>query len=327
MSEFLTIGEPMVVLASQNIDSDLTDIDYFKKSLAGAELNVAVGVSRLGHSAQYISAVGEDPFGKYIQKAIKNNNINTDYLVKDADRWTGFYLKQSVSHGDPNLYYYRKNSAAANLNPSIIEKINLEKTKIAHLSGIFAALSASDLISYKKLNQRLLEKHVLITFDPNLRPALWNNQAEMIKVTNEIAKSANIILPGIDEGEILVGSNKPEEIADFYLGQSQITSTVVVKLGPNGAFVKNKEGANFRINGFNVDNVVDTVGAGDGFAVGLISSLLEGKPMKEAVEIACAIGALAVQNPGDSDGYPSQEQLVKFLSLNRHIRRNNDYNS
>ncbi len=65
-----------------------------KKYLAGAELNVAIGVSRLGHSSEYISAVGEDPFGEFVKKTIEKNNVGTTYLGSNENYWTGYYLKQ-----------------------------------------------------------------------------------------------------------------------------------------------------------------------------------------------------------------------------------------
>ncbi|MGV0167320.1 sugar kinase [Furfurilactobacillus sp. WILCCON 0119] len=312
MSEFLTIGEPMAVLAAQDPDVTLTEATHFEKFLAGAELNVAVGVARLNHDAAYVSAVGSDPFGQFIINAVHKEGINTDYLTTNAAFWTGFYLKQRVTHGDPSTHYFRKNSAAANFDIKQVEKLDLSDVKLAHLSGIFAALSAGDLAAFKKLNQRLNDADIMVTFDPNLRPALWDSTEEMIRVTNELARHGNIVMPGINEGEILMGSREPEAIADFYLNQGVETDTVIVKLGTAGAFVKQRNGGTFMVPGFTVDHVVDTVGAGDGFAVGLITGLLEGKSLEEAINRACAVGALAVQAPGDNDGYPTPAQLETF---------------
>jgi len=318
MAEFLTIGEPMAVLASSNPDQSLVDATDFEKFVAGAELNVAIGVSRLGHHAEYISAVGNDPFGKFIQKSLVGASIGNDYVNEDADHWTGFYLKERVTHGDPATFYFRKNSAAANFDINVLDSIDFSSVKIAHLSGIFAALSANDLNVLKKLNQYLRDAGKFVTFDPNLRPALWDSQAEMIKVTNELAKNADLVMPGINEGKVLMGSDNPEKIADFYLSQSDYTQTVIVKLGPKGAYIKQKNGVSKTVSGFYVEHVVDTVGAGDGFAVGLITGLLDNLPLDEAARRGCAIGALAVMSPGDNDGYPTPDELNAFM----HVQQN-----
>lgn len=312
MTEFITLGEPLVVLASENQDISLDEAEHFSKYLAGAELNVAIGLSRLGHKGIYLSKVGEDSFGNFIIESVKKAEIETTYLTKDKNYSTGFYLKQKVSEGDPKVDYYRKNSAAANLSIAELKALDLSGIKIAHLSGIFPALSETSLKTFQAFNQKLNEADILTIFDPNLRPVLWDNQEKMIRIINDLAKQSQIILPGINEGEILTGSSEPEKIADFYLEQSPLTKIVVVKLGADGAFVKLKNGEQYFVSGFKVAKVVDTVGAGDGFAVGLESALLEGKTLKEAVKLACVVGALAVQSSGDSEGYPTKEELKAF---------------
>lgn len=317
MAEFLTIGEPLVVFASENTDASLTDATDFKKYLAGAELNVAIGVSRLEHSSEYISAVGDDPFGAFIKKTIAENKVGTSYLAGDDKNWTGFYLKQKISKGDPATYYFRRGSAAAHFNEETLNSIDFSQVKIAHLSSIFAALSASNLDAELKLFDLLHEHGVQITYDPNLRPTIWDSQERMISVANDLAKRANIVLPGINEGEVLMGSRDPEKIADFYLNQGSTTETVVVKLGPAGAFIKQKDGTKFEVPGFKVDNVVDTVGAGDGFALGLITGLLENLPIQKAATRGCAVGALAVMNPSDNGGYPTVKELEDFYKDNK----------
>ncbi|MGO2644810.1 MAG: PfkB family carbohydrate kinase, partial [Lactococcus cremoris] len=77
MSEFITIGEPLVVLASENQDISLEAAERFSKFLAGAELNVAIGMSRLGHKGIYISKVGDDSFGNFIIESVKKAEIET----------------------------------------------------------------------------------------------------------------------------------------------------------------------------------------------------------------------------------------------------------
>jgi 2-dehydro-3-deoxygluconokinase len=184
---------------------------------------------------------------------------------------------------------------------------------MAHLSGIFPAISKGAREAFRYLIRLLEKNHIRTTFDPNLRPQLWASTEEMVETINELAAHAEIVLPGINEGEILMGSRDPEAIADFYLNNGEATQTVIVKLGTEGAYVKQKDGTQFTVPGFKVAKVVDTVGAGDGFAVGLITALIEEKSLKEAVVRANAIGAMAVQSPGDNDGYPTQQELEAFL--------------
>ncbi|AUX11640.1 2-dehydro-3-deoxygluconokinase [Latilactobacillus sakei] len=314
MSEVITIGEPLVCFASKDIDQSLAAATNFQKILGGAELNVAIGVKRLGHTVDYITQVGSDPFGDFVKATIAEHGVGTRYISEDADYWTGHQIKQLVSKGDPATFNYRKGSAAAHLNSEVINNIDLTDVKIAHMSGIFPAISATAEQTFRNLLEKLVREDKFITFDPNLRPSLWDNEEVMRTTINELAAYADVVLPGVEEGKILMGSDDPEEIADFYLKGNR-TKTVIVKVGAEGAFIKNKDGSTNLIKGFKVDKVVDTVGAGDGFALGVITAILDGKSIESAVLRGNAVGALQVQTPGDNDGYPTVEQLSAFYQM------------
>lgn len=308
---FATIGEPLVVFASQDVDTDLVDAVNFKKFVAGAELNVAIGIARLGHKSRYISSVGKDIFGEFILKEIKKSNIDISNINIDERFNTGYYFKQKVSSGDPKVIYMRKNSAASNYE--LKDNVDLSNVSVLHLSGIMLAISKKAYDAVEKLIDKARKKEILISFDPNLRPTLWETQEIMIEKINYIASKVNIFMPGVSEARLLTGLNELEEIADFYL-KSEQTKIVIIKNGSKGAFVKEKGKKSFEVSSYKVEKVIDTVGAGDGFAVGVLSSILEGLKLNQAVKRACAIGALAVQSLGDNDGYPTREKLNDYMS-------------
>lgn len=145
-----------------------------------------------------------------------------------------------------------------------------------------------------------------VSFDPNLRPALWRSQGEMVECLNHLASFADWVLPGLAEGQLLTGRDSPEGIADYYLERG--AQCVVVKLGADGAYCASAD-VRAVVPGVPVARVVDTVGAGDGFAVGVVSGLLEGLSLHAATERGNAIGARVVQFPGDSDGLPTRAEL------------------
>lgn len=146
-----------------------------------------------------------------------------------------------------------------------------------------------------------------LSFDPNLRPTLWRSPEEMRTTLNALAAQCDWVLPGVAEGGFLTGHTQPERIAAHYreLG----AKLVVVKLGPQGAYYDGETGSGY-VAPFSVSHVIDTVGAGDGFAVGLISALLEGRSIAAAVSRAAWIGARAVQVLGDTESLPTREQLA-----------------
>jgi 2-dehydro-3-deoxygluconokinase len=133
----------------------------------------------------------------------------------------------------------------------------------------------------------------------------------MVHNINELAAKCDVVLPGISEGKILTGYTETEEIADFYLTGN--TKLVVIKLGEKGAFVKGNDMPGTYIKGFKVDRIVDTVGAGDGFAVGIVSGLAEGLSIENTVIRGNAIGAIQLQSPSDNEGLPTREVLEKFI--------------
>src|SRR6218665_591118 len=146
-----------------------------------------------------------------------------------------------------------------------------------------------------------------LSFDPNLRPSLWASQQHMRASINRLARSARWVLPGIAEGRLLTGLASPEEIAAYYLHQG--AEAVVLKLGADGAYFRTLDGQAGYSAGCPVPQVVDTVGAGDGFAAGLISARLEGLAWPLALQRANWVGAQAIQVLGDMEGLPYRHQL------------------
>ena len=314
MAELLTIGEPLTLFASTEDGIALADAEHFKKYLAGAEVNVAVGCVRLRHSVTYLTQLGADPLGSFALREMNGAGIDTQYINQTSEYPTGVEFKARNSAGDPDIYYIRKNSAASHFTSDLIPDSVLSDVKIAHLTGIFSALSDQSLATVKYLIKKLQALHIPISFDPNLRPALWNNRQYMIETLNKLAAASTIVMPGSNEGLSLVGSEDPKMISKFYFDQSQLTQVVIVKMGPSGAFVQTRKDGGTFVPGFRVDQVVDTVGAGDGFAVGVLTGLLDGLSLETAVKRGTAIGALAVQTPGDHDGYPTVHELDQFMN-------------
>lgn len=307
----ITFGEAMALFIAEEV-GELHEINHFTKALAGAEVNVAVGLARLGLDVSWMSKVGNDAFGRYIRDYLKNEQVETSQVLMDEENPTGFQIKGKTVEGDPEVQYFRKNSAASKISEHDLNEEYIRHTKHLHMTGIPLAVSES----FRQYALRALaiakENKIPASFDTNLRPTLWKSREEMISVINEVAFQCNIILPGIHEGETLTGSKQPREIADFYLNHSENVELVIVKLGPEGAYFKSRIEEGY-VSGFMVEHVVDTVGAGDGFATGVISALIEGLPVKEAIIRGNAIGALAIQTPGDHDGYPTREQLTEYL--------------
>ncbi|MFD5021256.1 sugar kinase [Paenibacillus sp. NPDC058367] len=305
----VTFGEPMAMFYA-NETGPLHEVFSFSKALAGAESNVATGLSRLNHPTGYVTKLGEDNFGHFIAQAMKKENIDTTNITFTKENSTGMLIKSKVVTGDPKVEYFRKNSAASKLSLVDFDEAYFNAAGHLHVTSISAALSKSCHEFSVHAMEFMKRQGKTVSLDPNLRPSLWPDTETMVKTINDLATRCDWFLPGLGEGKILTGLSTPEEIADYYLARG--VSLVVIKLGPEGAYYKSAEGEDY-VDGFKVEQVVDTVGAGDGFAVGVISAMLEKLPIVEAVKRGNAIGALAVMSPGDMDGLPTREELAKFM--------------
>ena len=221
-------------------------------------------------------------------------------------------FKSMVAEGDPSIFYFRRGSAASTLSAEDTAALDLSGCALVHMTGITPALSDSAREAVLALATRTRVSGVKLSFDPNLRLQLWPDTEKMAECLNGIAEQADIFLPGVKEAKILMGEDDPEKIAAWYIARG--TKTVVVKLGAKGAYYASACGESGYVPGFHVDRIVDTVGAGDGFAAGVLTALLEDMPLAEAVRRGCAIGAIQLLSKGDNDGLPSRRELERFMA-------------
>lgn len=307
----ILVGEPMGLFIAQE-EGELSDVSGYSMAVAGAEFNVAVGLARLNMPVTYLTRLGEDPFGQKIVRTLQRNGIGSEFVSFSKERSTGFMLKSKVSTGDPKIFYFRKGSAASTLSKEDVDRMDFSGYGFVHLTGIFPALSESTKEASFYLIKKAREHGLTVSFDPNLRPQLWPDTETMVQTLNEFAALSDYVLPGEAEGELLCGDRDPRKIGRFYLESG--AKAVVTKMGSRGAYLMTEQDQEL-VPGFSIEKVVDTVGAGDGFAAGILSALMEGKNLYEAVRRANAVGAIQVTSIGDNDGLPSRAQLAGFMGL------------
>lgn len=306
--DVVTFGETMVLFSPDQM-LPLEYVHQFQKQIGGAESNVAIGLRRLGHSVGWFSKLGEDPFGRFVLKFIRGEGVDTSRCVFTNQAPQSLFFKEKLSPTNIQVFYYRKNAAASLLNPEDLDEEYIAGAKILHLSGITPALSESCKAAVFKAIEIAKNNGVRIVFDPNLRLKLWSKE-EAKAVLLEMAMHADYILPGLDEGELLTGKTSPEDIADALRnGQDK---TVIIKLGERGAYYQDANGSGY-VEGFPVSDIVDPIGAGDGFAAGVISGILRGDPIDAAVKRGNAVGAIVVGVNGDVEGLPSEAAVEQML--------------
>lgn len=304
--DVVTFGEALAMLVADR-PGPLEDVETFVKRTAGAETNVAIGLARLGLKVGWVSRLGTDSMSRFLLRTMAREGIDCSHVVCDAAQRVGFLVKGRVEGGgDPPVEYHRQGSAASRIVPGDIDEAWLVSARHLHATGVFPALSASCLATTQRSLALMRAAGRTISFDTNLRPALWESTDRMRSVINALAAQADWVLPGLDEGRLLTGAADAVGVARFY--RERGARLVVVKLGADGAYFDGDAGCG-HVAGFPVAQVVDTVGAGDGFAVGVISALLEGRPVADAVRRGAWIGARAVQVLGDTEGLPTRAEL------------------
>lgn len=140
MAKILLFGEPMALFTATEYGS-LEEVKNFERSLAGAEVNVGIGLVRLGHEVTYLTRLGEDPLGYSIRDRLIKENIDTSFISYDPIYKTGMMMKNIVKTGDPETAYYRKGSAFSKMDPSIMDNLDLSAYDLVHVTGIPCALS------------------------------------------------------------------------------------------------------------------------------------------------------------------------------------------
>ena len=309
----LTFGEALVGYAT--VAESLRVGTQFTRFPGGADLNVAVGLTRLGTSATWASVLGEDAHGDYLADVI--GDLGVGVALTRAAGPTALMFKAGGADRDPEVLQVRTATAFAEHAAAVLtsELLTFDGLDHLHLTGITLGISGAACATALALLEAARSRGLTVSFDPNLRLNLWPDQDKMRDLINTVASQATIVLPGLGEGALLTGRREPEAIADFYLSAG--ASEVVVKLGRDGAKAWNGDGAATSIPYF--VEPVDTVGAGDGFAAGYLDAALAGRDLQGRVDHAAAVGAMVTTRRGDLAAMPTREELEHFLNSQRSI--------
>ncbi|KRF60982.1 2-dehydro-3-deoxygluconokinase [Bacillus sp. Soil768D1] len=309
--DVVTIGETMTVF-TPNEEGPLRHARSFSMKFGGAESNVAIGLSRLGHRSRWISRLGEDEFGDAMHSFIRGEGVDVSYVTRDANAPTGVFFKEFRRLNDTRVYYYRKDSAASKMTAELLPEHAIQDAVYLHITGITPALGESCQLLIDKAIRIAKETGTKIVFDPNIRLKIWADENEARHFITKYASESDIVMPGVAEAEFLFGSYTPEQFIDHFheLG----VETVLLKLGKEGSLISSPSVPKTHVPGFFVDRVVDPIGAGDAFASGVLSGLLDGLALEEVARRGNAMGAMVTMVNGDVEGLPIRDDLDLFMS-------------
>ncbi|MFJ8349942.1 sugar kinase [Streptomyces sp. NPDC094153] len=299
--EVVTLGESIGLL-TQSADLPLIRQPTLRLGFGGAESNVAIGLARLGRAAHWIGRLGTDEVGALIARELRAEAVSTS-IVRDPAP-TGLMLKTRQASGRVQVAYYRSNSAGSRLAPADLDEELIAGARILHVTGITPALSASASDAVRRAVGLAEEHGVTVSFDANFRSRLWDEDRARPVLSHLLGK-AGIFFATTEEALLFTGEKDPERQARAIaaLGPDQ----VVIKLGSAGS-VACVDGVVHRQRPRPVA-VVDPVGAGDAFAAGYLSGMLDAADAAERLRIAGLCGARAVTVAGDWEGAPFAAEL------------------
>lgn len=307
-TEVLTLGETMALLSP--LDESVASGSSYALSFGGAESNVAIGLARLGHRATWVSALGHDAFGDMIHREVTAQGVSV-IASRDPDRPTGLMVKSPSVGEDRLVRYYRAGSAASALRWEALEHSLISDARILHLTGITPALSEGSRELAVRALQLASEAGVTVSFDINYRPALWSEAAASAALA-PMMPYCDIVFGSPPELALVVGEpGSPEHLARRVSERGP--RTVVVKDAGRGASML-EQGAWTHQPAFPVE-VVDTVGAGDGFVAGFLSEELRQSAAETRLSTGVITGALCCTHPGDWEGFPLREQLESLREV------------
>jgi 2-dehydro-3-deoxygluconokinase len=310
------LGEAMVLLLAEQ-PGPLREVTTFRRHVAGAESNVAVGVCRLGLTAGFVSRVGNDEFGAAVRFRLRGEGVDTSKLIVDDGAPTGLLVRERREVGPLDVAYYRRGSAASRLCPSDLDAAYIGGARYLVLSGITPALSPSCKATVFAAAEMARSAGVTVVVDPNVRLKLWSAE-EAREVLRDLVAHADVVVPGGDEAELLTGESDPL-LAAKALAQLG-PRLVVVKRGASGALALDADEV-LSMPAVPVPRVVDPVGAGDAFVAGLVVAQLRGMDLASSVALANRCGAHATTIPADQECLPFWDDVSGPGGWSTDVRR------
>ncbi|WP_096437288.1 sugar kinase [Alteribacter populi] len=315
-NNIVTIGDAMITFNPQ-AKGPMRYNHTFERKVGGAELNFAIGCSRLGLKSGWISKLGKDEFGRYIYNFVRGEGIDVSQVELVEGYPTSLNFKEILEDGSGSTFYYRNQSPTSLLTEGCIDEDYIKNADILHITGVFAAIDKKNPGILKHAVQIAKENGVKVSMDPNLRLKLWSLE-EAKEALFDLLPNVDILLAGEEEAEHLLGTKPVEEYIEFFKGFG--IEDIVIKRGEQGSVGWRKHEL-VHAPPAKPKKVVDTVGAGDGFNAGYIYSYLHGKELEESLRVANTIGAMVVSVSGDNEGLPYLEDVEVVLNNKKKVER------
>jgi fructokinase len=320
--DIITFGEMLIDFVPTVSGVSLMDAPAFINAPGGATANVAVGVSRLGVSSGFMGKVGDDAFGRFLERTLHEANVDTTAMRFATDARTSLAFVSLRADGEREFVFYRHMDKDLLLMyaPAEVDIDYIRGGKIFHYGSI-SLIDDTSRTATRLAVSTARSAGLTISYDPNLRLNLWPNADAAREGLLTGWRKAHIIKASEDEMTFLTGKTDLGAAVD-QLWHSDLC-LLVVTLGKHGCryFTPNFNG---EVASFDVA-AVDTTGAGDGFVAGLLTglhqhanALTDEATLRKICRRANAVGALTTTQRGAIPALPTTAQLDSFLDKQPH---------
>ncbi|WP_207934631.1 5-dehydro-2-deoxygluconokinase [Actinomadura sp. KC06] len=306
MFDLITMGRVSVDVYPDQVGVPLEDVESFGKYLGGSPTNVAVAAARYGRSAAVITRTGEDPFGRFVRKALQGYGVDDRYVTAVPGLPTPLAFCEIFPPDDFPLYFYRYPKA-----PDLeiyTHELDLEAIREARIMwGTVTGLSQEP--SRSATLSALSEHPGQTVIDLDYRPMLWDDPSEAPHWAGLALEHASVAVGNLEECEVAVGQREPRAAARAILERGP--ELAIVKMGPDGVLAATSTEM-VEVPPVKVD-VVNGLGAGDAFGGAICHGLLAGWDLRRLIGFAGAAGALVASRIACSDAMPAQDEVEELL--------------
>jgi len=280
----------------------------------GAPANLAIAVSRLGHRAGFIGAIGNDLLGEFLLRTLRINNVDTKLVrIKKARTTLAFVVVDEK--GGKRFFFYRKpwgETADTMLKIEDVDFGKIGEARVVHFSGFSTSHPPTSETVYA-IAEYALEREIKVSYDPTFRDDIWHSKNAAKEAFERSLKLSSIVSLGVDEMEEFYGTTDYRFVADKILGKHSNVETVAIRLGAKGAYAKSRNGREAFKEAFKV-KIVDIMGADDAWtAAFLVTHILEGIDLESSLLFANATAAMVCSKFGAITAFPRRDEVEEFL--------------
>lgn len=306
--DLVTIGRIGVDIYPLQDGLGLEDVETFGKYLGGSATNVAVAAAQHGADSAVISATGDDPFGRYIKNEVARLGVDNRYVATNAKYNTPVTFCEIFPPDDFPLYFYRDPKA-----PDLdLTEADLDLEQVASAKIFWATVTGLSVDPSRDAHHiawatRNRAEHTVLDLD--YRPMFWEDAATATAEVSRALENVTVAVGNREECEIAVGETEPERAADALLDRG--VELAIVKQGPKGVLAKTADDR-VEVPPYPVD-VINGLGAGDGFGGALCCGLLAGWDLEYLLKFANVAGAIVATRRECSTAMPATEEITALI--------------